>query len=232
MAGTQRLLAITMAFSLTGISRSAKPDALGIVVQADHASLGSEAASEGTTVYDGDRLSTEARGSLRLLIGKAMLYVAEQSSVIVHQDANMEAKEFEAELVSGAAVLSVTAGTAGEIVASSARVRPIGETRGVVQVRLVGPHELIVFARRGPAQISYRGESETIAEGKSYRVLLNSSDDSASGVQGAKKSGKRNKALVLIAVGAAAAAGAALLWKSMDRSASASSKGVESPDHP
>jgi hypothetical protein len=234
MAGTQRLLAITMAFSLAGISRSAKPDALGIVVQADHASLGSEAASEGTTVFDGDGLSTEARGSLRLLIGKAMLYVTEQSSVIVHQDANIEAKEFEAELVSGATVLSVTAGTTGEIVASSARVRPIAETRGVVQVRLVGPHELVVLAQRGPAQISYRGESETIAEGKSYRVMLNPWDEGASGVQGAKRSGKHSKALVLIAVGAAAAAGAVLLWKSMDRSASASAsgKGVESPDHP
>jgi hypothetical protein len=98
-----------------------------------------------------------------------MRYVTEQSSVIVHKDVNTVAKEFEAELVSGAAVLSVTAGTAAEIVAGSARVRPIAETRGIVQVRLVGPHELFAFARRGPAQICYRGESETIAEGKSYR---------------------------------------------------------------
>jgi|HubBroStandDraft_6_1064221.scaffolds.fasta_scaffold36607_4 hypothetical protein len=231
MAGTQRLLAITMAFSLAGIPRSAKPDALGIVVLADHASLDSQAASEGTTVYDGDRLSTEAGGSLRLLIGEAMLYVTEQSSVIVYKDVNTVAKEFEAELVSGTAVLSATAGTPAEIVASSARVRPMAETRGVVQVRLVGPRELIVFARRGTAQICYRGESETIAEGKSYRVLLNSSDEGASGVQGAKKSGKRRKSFALIAVGAAVAVGAALLWRNMDRGTSAS-RGVESPDHP
>jgi hypothetical protein len=55
---------------------------------------------------------------LRLLIGEAMLYVTEQSGVIVDQDANLAAKEFEAELVSGAAVISVTAGTTGEIVAT------------------------------------------------------------------------------------------------------------------
>jgi len=216
MAGTQRLLAIAMALSLAGIPNSAKPDALGIVVQADHASLGSEAASEGTTVYDGDRLSTEARGSLRLLIGEAMLDVTEQSSVIVHQDASVAAKEFEAELVSGTVVISAAAGTAAEIVASAARVRPIAKTRGVVQVRLVGPHELIVFARRGPAQISYRGENETIAEGKSYRVLLNPSDDGAAGVQGAKRSGKHGKTFLLIAVGVAAAAGITTLWRGMD----------------
>jgi hypothetical protein len=228
MAGTQRLLAITMAFSLAGIPRSAKSDALGIVVHTDHARLGSQAACEGTTVYDGDRLSTDAGGSLRLLIGEAMLYVTEQSSVIVHQDANAAAKEFEAELVSGTAAISVTARTTGEFVASSARIRPIAEMRGVVQVRLVGPHELVVFARRGPAKISYHGESETIAEGN-YHVLLNASDDSGSGVQGAKKSGKRSKALVLIAIGAATAAGVTLLWRSVDRGTRA---GVESPDHP
>jgi hypothetical protein len=156
---------------------------------------------------------------LRLPIGNAMLYVTGA------------AKEFEAELVSGTAALSATAGTTAEIVASSARVRPIPETRGVVQVRLVGPHELIVFARRGSSQISYRDESETIAEGKSYRVMLNPSDEGASGVKGAKKSGEHAKALVLIAIGAAKTAGIALLWRSMDRSASAS-RGVESPDHP
>jgi hypothetical protein len=136
-----------MALSLAGIPRSAKPDALGIVVLADHASLGAQAASEGTTVYDGDRLSTEARGSLRLLIGKAMLYVTEQSSVIVHQDTNIPAKEFEAELVSGTAVLSVTAGTTAEIVASSARVRPIAETWGVVQGSAHLDHMSSLFLR-------------------------------------------------------------------------------------
>jgi hypothetical protein len=166
---------------------------------------------------------------LRLLIGEAMLYVTEQSSVIVHQDANAAAKEFEAELVSGTAVISVKAGTTGEIVASSARVRPLSDTRGVVQVGLVGPHELMVFARRGPAQISYRGESETIAEGKSYRVLLNPSDDSGSGVQGAKKSGKQGRALLVIAVGVATAAGITALWKATERGGAG---GLESPDRP
>ena len=225
MAGTQRLLAIMKSFSVAGIPGSAKPDALGIVVQADHANLGSQAASEGTTVYDGDRLSTGAGGSLRLLIGNAMLYVPEQSGVIVHQDANVAAKEFEAELLSGTAVISVTAVTSGEIVAGTARVRPMAETRGIVQVRLVGANELLVFARRGAAQISYRGESETIAEGKCYRVLLHPSDDGASGDVSAKKSGKRGKALVVIAVAAATAAGITALWRGAQ-------KGVESPDRP
>ncbi len=231
MAGTQRLLAMVMAFSLTGSSGKAPPDALGIVVQADQAILGSEAAAEGTTVYNGDRLSTGADGSLRLLAGQAIVYLMNQSSLIVRNDARKEAKEFEAELVSGAVVLSTTARTFAKIIASSADVRSAAEARGVVQVRIVGPRELIVFARRGPAEISYRGESETIEEGKFYRVLLNPSEDGAAGGQPAKKTGKRNKAFALIAIGVAAAVGIALLVRGMDRDASAS-RSVESPDHP
>jgi hypothetical protein len=225
MAGTQRLLAIAMAFSLARIPGSAKPDALGIVVRADRARLDSQPASEGTTIFDGDRLTTEAGGSLRLLIGEAMLDLAEQSSVIVHHDANLPGKEFAAELMSGTAEISVTAGASGEIVASSARVRPLGETRGVARVGLLRPHELIVFARRGPAQICYHGECETVAEEKSYRVVLNPSDDDAAGDQSAKKPGRRGKAFVVVAVAATTAAGVAAVL-------TGSGRGSESPDRP
>lgn len=210
MAGIQRLLAVAMAFLLMGHTGNGKPDALGMVVLADHARLGSEAAAEGTTIYDGDRLSTDADGSMRFMVGGAIAYLPNQSCVALHRGA--APKEFEAELVSGTVVLSVTTGSVAEIVASSARVRPVSETRGVVQVGIIGPHELIVFAQRGPAQISYRGETETIAEGKSYRVLLNNSDDDAPADQSARKTGKRGKALVLIVVGVTAAAGIAALW--------------------
>jgi hypothetical protein len=228
MAGTQRLLAIAMTFFLTGVPGRGVPNALGIVVQADHANLGSHAASEGTTIFDGDRVSTGAGGSLRMVLGEAMLYLAEQSGVIVHSNASGAGRHFEAELVSGAVVLSATAAAAGEIVASSARVCPAAEGRGVVQVRLVAAHELIVFAQRGPAEICYRGECETIPEGKSYRVVLNASDDSASGAPGAIHSGKGGKAFVLIAVGVAAAAGIAAIWGS----GQSGQKGLESPDRP
>jgi hypothetical protein len=225
MVGTQPLLAIAVAFFMTGIPGSGKADALGMVVLADHATLDSEAAAEGTTIYDGDRLSTGAGGSLRLRVGEAIVSLTEQSCVIVHEGAGGAAKEFEAELISGAAVLSETAGTAAEIVASSAHIRPAAETRGVVQVRLVGPRELILFAQLGPAQISYRGESKTIAEGKSYRVLLNPSDDSASEQQDPKKPGRGGKAFVVIVIAVTTAAGVAALWRE-------SGKGVESPDRP
>jgi hypothetical protein len=226
MPGTQRLLAITMTFFLAGIPSGGSADALGIVVLADHASSGSLAAAEGTTVFDGDRLTTEAGGSLRLQVGEALLSLPEQSCVVVHKGASGAVKEFEAELVSGTVVLSVAKGTDAEIAASGARVRPLGAPRGVAQVRLVKPSELVVFARKGPAAISYHGESETVEEGKWVRVLLNPDEDGGPDVQGAKHSGRRSKAFVIVAVGAAAA-GIVLLSRGGN-----GGKSVESPDHP
>lgn len=59
----------------------------------------------------GCRPASEVHGGC--LFGEAMLYLTDQSSVIVHSDATRMAKEFEAELVSGTVVLSA-AGTAGK----------------------------------------------------------------------------------------------------------------------
>jgi hypothetical protein len=227
MAGIQRLLAIAMTFFLAGNPGGGNADALGIVVLADHASSGSLAAAEGTTIYDGDRLSTDAGGALRLQVGEAFLSLAEQSCVMVHKGGSGAEKEFEVELVSGTVVLSVAKGTDAEIVASGARVRPLGAPRGVAQVRLVKPLEIVVFARKGPAAISYHGESETVEEGRSVRVLLNPDEDGGPDVQGAKHSGRRGKAFAIVAVGAATAAGIVLLSRGGN-----GGKSVESPDHP
>ncbi|HYL65264.1 MAG TPA: hypothetical protein VE077_21825 [Candidatus Methylomirabilis sp.] len=234
MAGAQRLLAIAIAVSLTGVPRSNKPNALGIVAQAVEARLGSEPVAEGTTIYNGDTLATGAGGSLRLLVGDGMLYLADQSSVALHDEARGTAKEFQAELLSGAVVLFLTANTVGEIKASSASVRPLAETRGVVRVQIIGPHELIVLAQRGPAQISYRGESETIPEGKSYRVLLNPEDNDPSRDAAPKEPQKRRRVLLLIAIGAAAATAISIpLWAGTGKGAPGGTLGgVESPDRP
>ena len=226
MAGTKRLVAAVLAFATANVSGSGRPEALGVVVRAEHATLGSAATAEGTTVYDGDRVSTYEEGFIRLRIGSAMLDLGDKSSVMLHSEAGREVKEFQAELLAGTASLSAAAETDGEIVASGARVRPVSDTRGVVQVQRIGPYELIVFAKRGPAQISYRGDSETIKEGKSYRVLLNASDDEQTSGSGAKKPAKRRKALLITVVAAAGVAAVAVPFLR------GPGGGVESPDRP
>lgn len=45
------------------------------------------------------------------------------------------------------------------------------------QVTVVGPKQLKVYARRGALLFSYHDESEAIAAGQSYRVVLDPADD-------------------------------------------------------
>ena len=220
MVGTPRLVAAAMALLLANLP-SGKLDVVGVVVQANHASLGTREVAEGTTIYDGDRLSTAAEGTLRVMIGEAMVDLRKESSATVREAAQGTKQEFAVELESGMATLSVTAANAGEIVACGAHVRPVSQARGVVRVQVLGARELLVYAQRGAAQVAYRSETETIPEGKAYRVLLNPEDDG--GAQGpvAKRPVHAARSLILVAVLVAAGVSVPLAWK-----------GLESPDRP
>jgi hypothetical protein len=231
MRGSQRLAAVAMALLLTSRAGGATPDVVGIVVQSSHASLGSHDAAEGTTLYDGDRLSTDADGALGLRMGQAALHLSEKSSVVLHDHSSGAAKEFQAELLSGTVVLSVGAVSGWEIGACSARIRPVSETRGIVRVQILGARELLVYAQRGAAQVFYRGETEIIPEGKTYHVMLNVADGDPQDSSGsiAKEPAHPGKMLLVVAIaaGAATAAGVALAL-----TGGGSQRGVESPDRP
>jgi hypothetical protein len=225
MSGTQGLLAIAMSFLLAGIPGGAKTDVLGTIVVAEGASLSWGSASEGTSVYDGDRLSTETGGALQLRSGGVTLALGGASSVTVRSNANGAGKEFEAELASGTITLSAAGEAAAEIQALGAHFRRVADGRVIVQVRILGPKELLVFARRGSVQVSYREESETILEGKSCYVLLDPTDGDDSKDSSAKKAGKHGKALVLIAVAVAAGVAATSIPMALRQH-------YESPDRP
>jgi hypothetical protein len=200
MVGTQGLLAIAMSFLLAGIPGGSKPEVLGIIVVAEGASLSGGSASEGTSVYNGDRLSTEAGGALQLRSGGVALALSGASSVVVRNNAGGAGKEFEVELASGTITLSAAAEAAAEIQALGARIRRGADGRVIVQVRILGPKELMVSARRGSVLVCYGGENEMISEGRSYRVILDPPEGGTTADQNAKKPGKESKAFLLIAI--------------------------------
>ena len=63
MISARHVLATAIAFSLLADPTSARVAAVGFVSHADGAYIGEIPASPGTSIYDGDRLSTEADGS-------------------------------------------------------------------------------------------------------------------------------------------------------------------------
>jgi hypothetical protein len=220
MRSIQRLGAIVAASLLLPNPGWAKPDTIGVVLEANHASLGAYAASEGSGVFDGDRLSTGTGGALRLRSGRAMLYLKNESSVIVRKKTEGPEKVLEAELFAGELVLSAAEESGTEILVRNARIRPGDGTAAILQVRLLGPKTLSIFARRGTAKFSYRGEAAVIAEGKSYRVELDPPEDGGSADKNNKKETSKNRFIFFVIVPVAVAS-VPLIWRAL-----------ESPDRP
>jgi hypothetical protein len=221
------LLTLQMVFLLAGTSVPGHPAALGVVVEAYRAHLGSSAVSPGATVYDGDHFSTEEGGALQLRCNAALLELAEKSVALVRRAGDgTPGLEAEAELVEGTLVVSTTRAGELEIEAREAHIRSAGAGRTVAQVSVIGPKELHIYARRGAVSFSYRGESKTITEGESYEVILDPPDDGSEKKQPAQKRGRPPKVFLLVAGGAGAAAAAVIVYKKSEH------KQIESPDQP
>jgi hypothetical protein len=217
-------LALVMAAFLAWNSVPAPPAALGVVVGADRAHLNSGAVSEGATVYDGDHFSTEAGGMLRVRCDATTLDLAEESDVIVRSRAN-GAQSMEAELSRGTLVFRAGQAAALEIAALQALIRSAGDAGTTGQVSIIGPKELRIYARRGSMQFSYQGETQTIAEGESYRVILDPPEDGPKQKE-AVKPGRKRKAFLLLGISGGAGGAAAMILENQRH------KHVESPDRP
>jgi len=195
-------LALQMAFLLAGNFPSRHPDVLGIVIEAYRAHVNTNAVSEGATVYDGDRFSTEQGGVMGLRGEGLALDLREESGATVHRRES-GAPGTNVELSKGALLFSSERIAALEINAREARIRPAKDGRTVAQVSITGPKELCIFARRGSLEFSYHGEMETITEGAAYRVILNPADEPQK--KEPIKPARWGKAFLFIAIGGAAA---------------------------
>ena len=164
-------LAVILALSLlSGASLAATPPtrALGQILQADGGHLGQTSAAVGATIFSGDTLSTEDRGSLHARISGAQLYLLGRSSALVRATDQGAT----ATLIGGTIIFSAATSQAFELHASTARLRAKANVPTVAQVTLLGPKELLVSCRRGTVQFGVNEESDVIPEGTSYRVLI------------------------------------------------------------
>jgi hypothetical protein len=205
-------LTTILAMAVVGIPTPPRLDALGIITEADGAYLSDRRVSAGTSLYDGDRLSTEPDGVLRLRSGAAMLYLPGDSQITLHSEPTEE-KGTQVDLSAGTLVFSAARAAATEIRVNKASVRPAADTPTIGQITAVAPKLLYVYARRSSLKFSYRDESEIIAEGEAYRVVLDpSGDDTAAkpdSEQPKRKPNRRRKGFLFFLIGAGAAAAAA-----------------------
>jgi hypothetical protein len=190
-----------------------------VVTRASGAHYNAAGVSTGATVYDGDRLSTESDGLLQFRGPGALLYLPGLSGITLHGLPNGA----QVQLRLGSLVFSTYKAAAMEVLADEAFIRPAGDGPTVAQVTVVGPKELRITARRGALELSYRNETEKIAEGTSCRVLLDSPESAAQPFpqRGPVKAANENKRLKIVMV---AAIGWATEW--------AVHEALESPDRP
>jgi hypothetical protein len=172
------LLAAVLSVALLGVGAPvwAAPEIqLGVVVFADHARLGTAAASAGTTVFGGDQLSTEPAGSLQVRAGAARFLLASSSSAtLVHDDAGPAAT-----LGSGTATFSTANAHAFVLHFGTASIRANTDQPTVGQVSVMGPKDFIVKSTRGELLVVVEGESRVVPEGSAFRVILDPTPEEA-----------------------------------------------------
>ncbi len=159
----------------------------------------------GATVFDGDTLSTDSRGNLRVRLSEAQLYLLPSSAVAVHRTA----AGVSAALQRGTAVFSSLGGEALELRASEARIRARSAQPTLAQVTLVGPYELLLTCQRGQLEVRIGEEVHTVREATSYRVSIEPATQSPQGSGGPPVESARSrwKILALILIGAGTGVG-------------------------
>ncbi|MGA2810688.1 MAG: hypothetical protein ABSG16_04765 [Candidatus Acidiferrum sp.] len=148
---------------------------LGIVVYADHARLGTGSASVGSTVFGGDKLSTEPSGSVQVRAGAARLLLASSSAATLSEDDASPT----AVLSSGTATFSTANAKAFVLHFATATIRPNTDEPTVGQVSALGAKEFVVKSTRGSLLVTVAGESRVVAEGSAYHVILDPTPEAA-----------------------------------------------------
>ena len=163
----RRILAMTMTFLLASIPLPGQTAALGVVTQSSGGHVNNTAASVGATIYDGDRLSTEATGTLSLRAGSVQLLLSEDSAILMNHDGPVLTPT----LQRGSVGLRVENGGELRISAADVRVRPQSTALTVGQMTLENC-AVVVTSRVQALEVTAGKETKIVEEGKSYRVLL------------------------------------------------------------
>ena len=179
------LVAVSLSLTLL-LSPLRATGAFGTVVFAHHSYVGAADASAGTTVFSGDRLSTDQAGTLQVRAGAARLLLAGSSAVTLAQDDTSPA----ATLARGTATFSTANSKALALHVASAVIRSKTDQPTIGRVTVLGAKELVVKSIRGSLEIAVEDDVREIPEGLAYRVVLDPNAPEPQGPRGAGTKGQ------------------------------------------
>jgi len=141
--------------------------ALGLVAKSVSSHIGDVAALDGATIYSGDALSTEDKGSMLVRVGALSLELQESTAAHIYRAPYGAVVE-----LNQGTVVYTTPGTQENIVivASDVRVTPVVALADLGRVSMDTPCEITVYSQRGQVNVQVGSESRLIEETKAYRV--------------------------------------------------------------
>jgi hypothetical protein len=167
------MLSLSLSLLITPLWAAPFSSSFGTVVFADRAHVGAAPASVGSTVFSGDRLSTEQSGSVQVRAAAARFLLSSGSSATLLQDEDSPA----ATLNSGSATFSTANSKAFVLHVASAVIRPSTDRPTIGNVSVLNAKELVVKCTRGSLSIAVEDDVREIPEGAAYRVVLDPNAD-------------------------------------------------------
>jgi hypothetical protein len=147
---------------------------IGIVLQATRNTGETDTKYEGTTIFDGETLTTDDASILRIRLDGPQMVMRSSSSVA---EVRGIANGFSAKLMAGTVVISTQEGQLFQVFVDGVTIKPVGEAATTAQIERLSPKQMILTSQKGSLVISMRGEAKTLNPGDSYRLELRSDSD-------------------------------------------------------
>ncbi len=138
---------------------------VGVVMVSQGAQVSQVTAQNGTSLYAGDTLNTDADGSLRVRFGTSQLMLGPATVVKVAENKNGVALVLQHGIVRFSA-----AGSPMELRALAAIVHPGEDASG--QLSIVGPSEFQIGSTKGNLNVDIDGVDKVVSEATAYDVTL------------------------------------------------------------
>jgi hypothetical protein len=181
------LIAAICATALMASRPSRKP--LGTVAEANRAHLRTGSAAIGANVFAGDFVETDENGALRLHLGTGELYLSAASYASLEKHDGLASVT----LVKGSASFSLPNPIEFELETPAGTLRGSGENATSGQVAITSEHQIVVTASRGDLILDNDGDLHTIAEGKSFRIVIDEVPTAQPGSRTSVRSSPRQK---------------------------------------
>jgi hypothetical protein len=177
------LLVALTAIPAVGVAARPGSAPLGAIVQAVGGDGRVDILAAGSTIYAGDRLKTEDDEKLRARLGGWQIYLTSNTLVEVGGLPN----DLSVTLLSGAIVISSPDRQTFQLQADGLTILPLGTQAALAQVIWKNAHELKVTSGSGGLQLSMGAEVQTIQQGETYRIAIETENQEAQGPAGSGK---------------------------------------------